>query len=163
MTKLYQNLFSPPQEQELLNWFSLRVVQYNWITETHLDLKFAVINNFEESKIELARLSLFRAPKDKLTIIINVCQMCVELIENIKNNTGNEEYSDNSTEPNGEISTIRTTSDLILPVLILLILKSNPPQLISHIKFVLRFRNDKELEKGVSQFALTTFVIFIIS
>ncbi|KAJ3219968.1 hypothetical protein HK099_004492 [Clydaea vesicula] len=72
--------------------------------------------NLEVAEAELVRLSNFRAPKDKLTILNNTMQIVVDLIH---------KSSDN-----------KAGNDQILPVLVLLLLRSKPPKMISHIRYV---------------------------
>ncbi|RKO95437.1 hypothetical protein CAUPRSCDRAFT_12867, partial [Caulochytrium protostelioides] len=49
-------------------------------------------------------------------------------------------------------------NDQLLPLLILCILRTNPPHLITHIKYVMRFRDPQQLAQGDVQFCMTTMM-----
>jgi hypothetical protein len=50
------------------------------------------------------------------------------------------------------------SNDSILPTLILVVIRAAPPNMISNVKYVMRFRNAHELEQGPTQYALTNMV-----
>ncbi|RKO85486.1 hypothetical protein BDK51DRAFT_32351, partial [Blyttiomyces helicus] len=107
--------------------------------EQHLDLPITLQSSLEVAQGELLRINGFKAPRDKLTILYNTTQVVVDLIKKggASENAGN---------------------DHLLPALILVIIRANAPQLISNIKYVMRFRNQAELDKGENQFCLTNLM-----
>ena len=52
-------------------------------------------------------------------------------------------------------------NDFLLPALILVIIRSDPNDLISHVKYIMRFRNQEKVSDGIVQFTLTNMVNFI--
>ncbi|KAJ3397447.1 hypothetical protein HDU92_007836 [Lobulomyces angularis] len=138
LTKLHDLVFGAPMTEEPLMCahFDQKLTQFSWVQERHLDLMFET--NLEVAEAELVRLSNFRAPKDKLTILNNTMQIVVDLIH---------KSSDN-----------KAGNDQILPVLVLLLLRSKPPKMISHIRYILRFRNQMELQKGINQYCMTNMM-----
>jgi hypothetical protein len=117
-----------------------KISMYSWIRERHLDLPFKP--QFDVAISELIRLDNFRAPKDKMvcinsdvqTILGNTLQIVVDLIT--------------KTSAEGKM---QAGNDQILPSLVLLIIKARPVCLISHIRYIIRFRNEVELGKGINQ------------
>ncbi|KAI8807927.1 hypothetical protein BJ742DRAFT_810042 [Cladochytrium replicatum] len=139
LTKIYDIVFAGvgPDEVKMNVHLQLKIDAYSWIQESHLDLPFTLEKSLEVGQNELKRINSFRAPRDKLTILQNTLQLVVELIE--KNNS-------------------KASSDHLLPVLILTIIRANPPNLISNVKYVMRFRNAQQLERGPTQYCLTNMM-----
>ncbi len=117
MSKLFDLLFGAPNTDEGRSNYVLskKVETYKWIEERHLELPINFNLSLEIAQAELLRINGFRAPLDKLIILQNVLQLIVDLIKK----KGNAE---------------NITNDSLLPTLILVILRANPPSLISNIK-----------------------------
>jgi hypothetical protein len=141
MTKVFEAVFGAPGTEETRSNQVLqkKIETYSWIEERHLDLSINYSLSLEVAQAELLRINGFRSPRDKLVILQNVMQLIVELI---KKKTGSDS----------------TTNDALLPTLILVIIRANPPNLISNVKYVTRFRNPAEMEKGNNQFCMTNMV-----
>ncbi|KAI9206171.1 uncharacterized protein BJ171DRAFT_499015 [Polychytrium aggregatum] len=139
MTKLHDVVFEPhgSEEAKMNTQLQTKISSFAWIQERHLDLDIRFNSSLEVAQGELLRISGFRAPRDKLVILQNTIQLVVDLIKR---------YSGN------------VSADKLLPVLILVVVRANPPQLISHIKYIMRFRNHAEVEKGSVQFVLTNMM-----
>lgn len=143
MSKVFESVFGAPTTDEKNSNFVLtkKIETFGWIEERHLDLNINFSLSLEVAQAELLRINGFRSPRDKLIILQNVLQLIVDLIKK-KGDSGN------------------ANGDSLLPTLILVIIRANPPQMISNIKYVMRYRNAKEMEKGNNQYCMTNFVIF---
>ena len=113
---------------------------FDWIQERHLDLPTSL--SLVAAQHELSRLSEFRSPRDKLTLLLNCSRIVAELVKkSFEQNAGN---------------------DYLLPTLILVILRAKPMNLISHVKYTMRYRNQAKVNEGVAQFCLTNMVCLIM-
>ncbi|KND02164.1 uncharacterized protein SPPG_02656 [Spizellomyces punctatus DAOM BR117] len=140
MMNIYDQVFGAPGTDDVKMGLHLqrKIETFQWLQEHHLDLPFSFHHNLEVAQAELLRLNGFRAPRDKLVILHNTTQIVADLIRKASDeNAGN---------------------DHLLPTLILTIVRANPPNLIGNIKYIMRFRNQTELEKGPNQFCLTNMM-----
>ncbi|KAJ3049257.1 hypothetical protein HK097_009717, partial [Rhizophlyctis rosea] len=139
MTKLFDTVFAAPgtEEHKMNAHLQRKIESFHWVEERHLDLPFELQHTLEVAQAEMLRVNGFRSPKDKLTILLNTMQLIVGIIQNGHENAGN---------------------DHLLPALILCIIRANPQNLISNVKYVMRFRNQEELQKGATQFCLTNMM-----
>ncbi|KAJ3331601.1 hypothetical protein HDU76_002713 [Blyttiomyces sp. JEL0837] len=139
MLKIYESVFGGPgtDERKMTAHLNSKIQAFNWIEERHFDLPFVMEPALGVAKAELLKLNTFRCPKDKLTILKNVIQIIVDIIKKLDSTANN---------------------DHLLPALILVIIRSNPPDLISHMNFILRFRAKADLEKGNVQFCMTSMM-----
>lgn len=118
MSKLFDLTFGAPQTDEKRSNFVLskKVETYSWIEERHLELNISFNLSLEIAQAELLRINGFRSPRDKLIVLQNVLQLIVDLIKK-------------------KAPTTAITTDALLPTLILVILRANPSNLISNIKY----------------------------
>ncbi|KAJ3188776.1 hypothetical protein HDU85_004490 [Gaertneriomyces sp. JEL0708] len=140
MMNIFDQVFGGPgtDDVKMSTHLAKKVEGFQWVQEHHLDLPFSFHHTLEVAQAELLRVNGFRAPRDKLIILHNTTQLVVDLIRKASlENAGN---------------------DHLLPSLILTIIRANPPNLISNIKYIMRFRNQAELEKGENQFCLTNLM-----
>jgi hypothetical protein len=139
-TKLFDLIFGAPGTEEPRSNQVLKekIQSYAWIEERHLDLSIHYSLALEVVQAELLKLNGYRSPRDKLIILQNVMQLIADLIKKKIGTEGN--------------------NDALLPTLILVILRTNPPDLISNVKYITRFRNPTEMEKGNNQFCMTTMM-----
>ena len=138
-TKIHDLVFGAPMTDEpmVCAHFELKITEFTWVQERHLDLPFEITSKLSTASTELHKVADYRAPKDKLTILNNTLQIVVDIIQSNSGAAGN---------------------DQLLPVLVLLLLKCSPPKIISHIRYVIRFRSAEELNKGHNQYCLTSLV-----
>lgn len=141
MSKLFEIVFKAPNTDESRSDYVLqkKIETYAWIEERHLDLNFSFGLTLEMAQAELLRMNGFRSPKDKLIIFHNVLQLLVDLIK--KRGDGSQ-----------------TSTDSLLPTLILVIIRAKPANMISNVKYVMRYRNAKIMEQGENQYCLTNYV-----
>jgi hypothetical protein len=106
---------------------SQRISLFGWIQPAHLDVPTAEGTNgfLLFAQQELVKLNHYKAPRDKLICILNCCKVIFGLIRHL-----------NSEE----------SADTFVPILIYVVLKANPENLLSNVEFVNRFRNPSKLQ-----------------
>ncbi|KAI0285773.1 hypothetical protein BGY98DRAFT_909511 [Russula aff. rugulosa BPL654] len=107
---------------------SQRTALFEWIQPAHLDVPTAEGTNgflLFASKVELVKINHYKAPRDKLICILNCCKVIFGLIRHM-----------NSEE----------SADTFVPLLIYVVLKANPENLLSNVEFISRFRNPLKLQ-----------------
>lgn len=133
MNRLYTYTFTPAIAQEG-HWsvqtndlerdqvLSQRIRLLSWVEERHLDMACGShsprFNDFAVQ--ELLKINHYRAPRDKIICILNCCKVIFGLIRHL----GKEE-----------------NADAFVPLLILVLLRANPPHLVSNVEYILRFKN----------------------
>ncbi|KAI1505287.1 hypothetical protein F5X99DRAFT_416067 [Biscogniauxia marginata] len=101
---------------------------YSWVREEHLDIppisesgkRFLAL----AQQVELLKIRTYRAPRDKIICVLNCCKVIFGLLKHNK--------SDSS-------------ADSFMPLLIYVVLRSNPDHLVSNVQYILRFRNQEKL------------------
>ncbi|KAI4993791.1 hypothetical protein ZWY2020_008104 [Hordeum vulgare] len=136
MTKLYNRVFaSVPEDvksdEELFEKISLL---QQFIRPENLDIKPEYQN--ETSWLELQKINMYKAPRDKLACILNCCKVINNLLMNASHMS-----HDN---PPG--------ADEFLPVLIYVTIKANPPQLHSNLLYIQRYRCQSRLVSEAQYF-----------
>ena len=130
---LYSSLYCPTDEVSTNSLLSLKIQEFSWIKERHLDLPFPD-NTFPKQEFKLQDYS---CPWDKLVVLLNLGNLV-----------------------NGIISKLGVKgNDYLLPALIITIIRSEPVDLISHIKYIMRYRHPEKVSEGLVQFTLTNMVI----
>ncbi|KAK9685115.1 hypothetical protein K7432_015620 [Basidiobolus ranarum] len=129
MNRLYKYAFCPAttDDAEQDAALSQRIHLYRWVREEHLDIPVNAHNDsfLQFAQAELLKLNHYKAPRDKLICILNCCIIIFGLLKHL----------------NTEAS-----ADRFLPILIFVVLKSNPPKLISNVQYISRFRNPDKLQ-----------------
>ncbi|TFK29629.1 hypothetical protein FA15DRAFT_690940 [Coprinopsis marcescibilis] len=139
MNRLYEFTFTPQLAQanpprpittddlEKDKVLAQRIALFGWIEEKHLD-----IPEGEGSKgflmfaqQELLKINHYKAPRDKLICILNACKVIFGLIRHLKKEEG---------------------ADTFVPILIYVVLKASPDNLLSNVEFISRFRNPEKLQ-----------------
>ncbi|CAO3624282.1 unnamed protein product [Mucor fragilis] len=128
MNRLYNVTFSPStmddkEKDEILHH---KINIFRWIREEHLDIPMTDDNDsfltFAES--ELLKMNNYKAPRDKLICILNCCKVIFGLMKHMEGDEG---------------------ADVFLPLLIYVVIRANPPKLISNVQYISRFRNPDHL------------------
>ncbi|KZT43204.1 hypothetical protein SISSUDRAFT_1057969 [Sistotremastrum suecicum HHB10207 ss-3] len=152
MNRLYDLTFSPSIAQtnrplttddiEKDNILSQRIRFLSWIREEHLDIPPRQDGFLDFAKSELLKINHYKAPRDKLICILNACKVIFGLIRH--------SHSDES-------------ADTFMPLLIFLVIQSNPDHLISNVEYIQRFRSPAKLksEAGYYLSSLMAAVSFI--
>ncbi|KAH6563596.1 hypothetical protein BASA50_001633 [Batrachochytrium salamandrivorans] len=146
MSKVYDRVFSAPgtDEQRSNAILERKFESFSFIEERHLDIGCSFNLSLEVAQAELLRINGYKSPRDKLVILQNVLQLVVDLIKR--------------SDPDGD----GASNDNLLPTLILVFIRAKPSNMISNIKYIMRFRNSHELEKGSNQYCVTN-VMGVIS
>ncbi|KAI8967830.1 hypothetical protein BDF20DRAFT_899482 [Mycotypha africana] len=130
MNRLYNVTFSPRtmDDKEKDNILHHKIKIFRWIREEHLDIPVTADNpsflTFAEA--ELLKINNYKAPRDKLICILNCCKVIFGLIKHMNVNEGG--------------------ADIFLPLLIYVVIRANPPRLISNVQYISRFRNPEHLK-----------------
>ncbi|KAI8895196.1 hypothetical protein BC833DRAFT_602155 [Globomyces pollinis-pini] len=141
MSKLFDAVFGAPttDEHRSNSVLTKKIQTYSWVEERHLDIPINFSLRLEVAQAELLRINGYKSPRDKLVILKNVTQIIVDLIKKC----GKDDKINN---------------DVLLPVLILVVIRASPPNFISNIKYIMRYRNPVEIELGENQFCMTNFM-----
>ncbi|TKV96881.1 hypothetical protein SEVIR_9G459000v4 [Setaria viridis] len=140
MTKLYNRVFaSVPEDvksdEELFEKMSLL---QQFIRPENLDIKPEYQNetSWLLAQKELQKINMFKAPRDKLSCILNCCKVINNLLLNAS-------IVSNDNPPG---------ADEFLPVLIYVTIKANPPQLHSNLLYIQRYRRQTRLVSEAQYF-----------
>ncbi|KAF5373276.1 hypothetical protein D9615_007395 [Tricholomella constricta] len=139
MNRLYEFTFTPQvlhavpprpitaDDLERDRVLTQRIALFGWIEDKHLDIPegegSAGFLLFAQQ--ELIKINHYKAPRDKLICILNCCKVIYGLIRHLKIDEG---------------------ADAFVPILIYVVLKANPDNLLSNVEFVNRFRNPAKLQ-----------------
>ncbi|THV02504.1 hypothetical protein K435DRAFT_963018 [Dendrothele bispora CBS 962.96] len=161
MNQLYQYTFTPAisstlprrplttDDLERDRVLSQRISLFSsWIQEKHLDIPVAEGSKgfimFAEQ--ELLKINHYKAPRDKLICVLNCCKVIYGLIRHLGAASQKEKEKLVDVEDSGDTKpSITGSADDFLPILIFVVIKSNPPHLISNLEFIQRFRNPAKL------------------
>nr|CAG4635356.1 EOG090X03G5 [Artemia franciscana] len=151
-TRLYRKLtyngFSVEEDKDLS--LQKKIRQMNWITPEMID---CVVNEKLDSvqKLMVQAISNLieidskRIPQDKLELIVETCKLSFQIVGESVENSGDTGGS----------------ADDLLPTLIYILLRANPPRLWSNIMYITHFANPARSESGESGYYFTNFRIAI--
>ncbi|SJK86394.1 Vacuolar sorting protein 9 (VPS9) domain [Babesia microti strain RI] len=130
LQKIYHNIFQMDKNDAVLDkYIHKRLKVLSWITLQHLDVPTTLNFNALDSAINhLQKIDKFKAPLDKITIIINTCKILTQALQGTK------------LSPND-----KPAADQLLPLMIYTLIQANPPRLASNIAFIQHFRHPKKL------------------
>ncbi|KAI8645441.1 hypothetical protein BD408DRAFT_411909 [Parasitella parasitica] len=129
MNRLYHVTFCPntTDDKERDEILYQKISIFRWIREKHLDIPETEHNesflSFAES--EILKINNYKAPRDKLICILNCCKVIFGLIKHVEGDAG---------------------ADKFLPILIYVVIRANPPKLVSNVQYIYRFRNPEQLQ-----------------
>ncbi|KAI4254562.1 MAG: hypothetical protein LQ352_003033 [Teloschistes flavicans] len=101
---------------------------YRWVQEEHLDIPPLGDNGrrfMSFAQQQLLKITMYRAPRDKVVQVLNCCKVIFGFL---------------STSKSADMS-----ADSFVPLLIYVVLRSNPEHLVSNVQYILRFRNQDKL------------------
>ncbi|ADV23481.1 Hypothetical protein CGB_G3250C [Cryptococcus gattii WM276] len=138
MNRLYNYTFTPQlvtsqpittDDLERDRVFSQRVRLFGWIREKQLDVPEgeAAQGFLGFAEQELLKINHYKAPRDKMICILNCCKVIFGLIRNVY-----------GAESGG--------ADAFIPILIFIVLRANPDNLISNLEYIQRFRSTPKLQ-----------------
>ncbi|EJD08567.1 uncharacterized protein FOMMEDRAFT_144395, partial [Fomitiporia mediterranea MF3/22] len=104
-----------------------RIALFSWIEEKHLEVPDSADGGgfLMFAQQELLKINHYKAPRDKLICVLNCCKVIFGLIRHLHK---------------------EENADSFVPILIFVVLKANPPNLISNIEYIQRFRNPQKLQ-----------------
>ncbi|TCD69504.1 hypothetical protein EIP91_007434 [Steccherinum ochraceum] len=156
MNRLYEFTFTPQvarmipprpitaDDLERDRVLSQRIALFTWIEPRHLDVPEGDGSEgfMMFAQQELLKINHYKAPRDKLICILNCCKVIFGLIRHLHREEG---------------------ADNFVPILIYVVLKANPENLLSNVEFINRFRNPAKLqsESGYYLSSLMGAVSFI--
>eukprot|EP01062_Namystynia_karyoxenos_P058819 TRINITY_DN50286_c0_g1_i1.p1 TRINITY_DN50286_c0_g1~~TRINITY_DN50286_c0_g1_i1.p1 ORF type:complete len:625 (+),score=154.19 TRINITY_DN50286_c0_g1_i1:75-1877(+) len=145
MTKIYDITFGLPEERKRDEALSRRLSKFGFIEPAHFDLSPRILQQkpWDDACQELLRMEKFKNPRDKLISVSNACKLIFQAHSII--------------DPKRTMS-----ADDFLPCLILLVLKANPPNLVSNCGFIQRYRAEDKMgsEQGYYLCNLQSVVYF---
>ncbi|KAF9131163.1 hypothetical protein BGX30_013209 [Mortierella sp. GBA39] len=130
MNRLFTYTFSPSTtddaERDEVLTHKIRI--FRWIKPEHLDIPDNAHNAayLDKAQAELKKINSYKAPRDKVICILNCCKFIFTLIRRSEGNSKG--------------------ADTFLPILIYVVLQSNPPNLVSNVQYISRFRNPDKLQ-----------------
>ncbi|KAG0341936.1 hypothetical protein BG004_005844 [Podila humilis] len=120
MNRLFTYTFSPSttDDAERDEVLNQKIRIFRWIREEHLDIPNSPHNEayLNNAQSELKKINSYKAPRDKVISLIR--------------------RSEGSSKG----------ADTFLPILIYVVLRSNPPNLVSNVQYISRFRNPEKLQ-----------------
>jgi Rab5 GDP/GTP exchange factor len=128
-----------------------RIEIFDWVGPKELDIPEGMVENGEKFlglaeqgihiwttlTLELLKINNYRAPRDKVICILNSSKVLFGMYLGFLLMTGLIRQS--------HLTNKDTSADSFLPLLILLLLRSNPPHLYSNIQYIQRFRHPDRL------------------
>eukprot|EP01114_Cavostelium_apophysatum_P016201 TRINITY_DN4553_c0_g1_i1.p1 TRINITY_DN4553_c0_g1~~TRINITY_DN4553_c0_g1_i1.p1 ORF type:complete len:642 (-),score=156.84 TRINITY_DN4553_c0_g1_i1:6-1931(-) len=147
---IYDHVFAPSissaKEDEALQRkiFSLS----SFLRPEHLDIpkEFVDPDLWSVAQQELLNINGYKAPRDKLVCIVKACKILFSAVQLLAHN-----------QP--------VSADTFLPILIYNIVKANPPQLKSNVKYVVQYRPQSKMqhESGYLFVSFSTAITFLES
>ncbi|KAL5492562.1 hypothetical protein ACEPAI_4009 [Sanghuangporus weigelae] len=139
MNRLYEFTFTPQlaeaqpprpittDDLERDRVLAQRIALFGWIEEKHLEVPDPADSGgfLMFAQQELLKINHYKAPRDKLICVLNCCKVIFGLIRHLQK---------------------EENADSFVPILIFVVLKANPPNLISNIEYIQRFRNPQKLQ-----------------
>ncbi|KAG0239717.1 hypothetical protein BGW41_007517 [Actinomortierella wolfii] len=130
MNRLFAYTFSPntADDAERDNVLTQKIQIFRWIREEHLDIPKSSQNEayLTYAQAELKKINSYKAPRDKVICILNCCKFIFTFIRR--------------SEGSGK------GADTFLPILIFVVIRANPPHLVSNVQYISRFRNPEKLQ-----------------
>ncbi|KAF8970276.1 hypothetical protein BGZ46_010526 [Entomortierella lignicola] len=130
MNRLFAYTFSPSttDDAERDEVLAQKIRIFRWVREEHLDIPHSPHNELylNNAQAELKKINSYKAPRDKVICILNCCKFIFTLIRR----------SEGASKG----------ADTFLPILIYVVLRSNPPNLVSNVQYISRFRNPDKLQ-----------------
>ncbi|KAF9900316.1 hypothetical protein EC991_007637 [Linnemannia zychae] len=130
MNRLFAYTFSPSttDDAERDEVLTQKIRIFRWIRPEHLDIPDNPHNAayLDKAQAELKKINSYKAPRDKVICILNCCKFIFTLIRRSEGNSKG--------------------ADTFLPILIFVVLQANPPNLVSNVQYISRFRNPDKLQ-----------------
>lgn len=160
MNRLYEICFPPELANQSMNLcetslsdiqsdesFSQQIEKFSWVDGNHLDVDLDELTKFklgnkkadlsfmEYAITELNKIDKYRAPRDKIICILNSCKIIFSFLK---------------------VNSKETNADAFMPLLILIIIKSRTPNIISNIHYIESYRGEEWLNHGETSYYLSS-------
>lgn len=182
-TQLYDTLFTNPEGDEAMQDEALesRIAALNLLDLDLKHLGVSVENAQDKTELDkivkeagsqLQQLNSIMGAKEKLEALVKTHEIIVDAIERFAERHRNATTLDSDAEVVQEMKQAMSTveeeeklnsitsanADVLLPILIFTIVKSNPTNFLSNLKFIQRYRRAEELYSGQTSYCLTNMV-----
>lgn len=139
MTKIFNKCFNIEEDEKIDQQLSYRISCFQSLKPSSLEIDPRIIESphWNKAKQELIDLNNVKSPKGKMSHISNCCILIFQILQEL-----------NPNESAG--------ADTFLPVLLYLVLQTNPERLHSNIKYINDYRNPEKLISEAGYF-LTNF------
>ncbi|KAK4520435.1 uncharacterized protein ATC70_008570 [Mucor velutinosus] len=178
--QLYDQLFTNPEGDEAmqdealesriaaLNLLDLNLQHLGVTIESEQDNEH--LNHIvKEAGTQLQQLNTIMGAKDKLEALIKTHQIIVNAIEEFTEKHRNATRLDSSAQVVQEMKqamssveeekpVLSVNADVLLPILIFTIVKSNPTNFLSNLKFIQRYRRPDDISSGPASYCLTNMM-----
>ncbi|KAL9554386.1 hypothetical protein MBANPS3_002831 [Mucor bainieri] len=178
--QLYDQLFTNPEGDEAmqdealesriaaLNLLDLNLQHLGVTIESEQDNEH--LNHIvKEAGTQLQQLNTIMGAKDKLAALVKTHQIIVTAIEEFTEKHRNATRLDASAEVVQEMKqamssveeekpVLSVNADVLLPILIFTIVKSNPTNFLSNLKFIQRYRRPEDIASGQASYCLTNMM-----
>lgn len=164
-------LFQPKQSDDAIRdeSFSSRIAALNLANFKldHLGVYFDLekhvhlIETIDSVGPDFVQLDGAKVPLEKLNIILNLHQRIIQAIDQLQQPPpGASITSSRDSSVSSFAPPIAINADSLLPLLIFVVVKANPPNLISNLRFIQRFRYEHFLTEQYS-YALTNMMAIV--
>lgn len=178
--QLYDQLFTNPDGDEAmqdealesriaaLNLLDLNLQHLGVTIESEQDNQH--LNQIvKQAGAQLQQLNTIMGAKDKMEALIKTHQIIVTAIEEFTEKHRNATRLDSSAEVVQEMKQamssveeekpiLSVNADVLLPILIFTIVKSNPTNFLSNLKFIQRYRRPEDIASGQASYCLTNMM-----
>ncbi|GAN06236.1 hypothetical protein MAM1_0116d05716 [Mucor ambiguus] len=180
--QLYDQLFTNPEGDEAmqdealesriaaLNLLDLNLQHLGVTIESEQDNEH--LNHIvKEAGTQLQQLNTIMGAKDKLKALVKTHQIIVNAIEEFSEKHRNATRLDSNAEVVQEMKqamslveeeeekpVVSVNADVLLPILIFAIVKSNPTNFLSNLKFIQRYRRPEDIASGQASYCLTNMM-----
>ncbi|KAL7314121.1 hypothetical protein PS15m_007772 [Mucor circinelloides] len=178
--QLYDQLFTNPEGDEAMQDEALesRIAALNLLDLNLQHLGVTIENEqdnehltqiVKEAGTQLQQLNTIMGAKEKLEALVKTHQIIVSAIEEFAEKHRNATRLDSNAEVVQEMKqamssveeekpVLSVNADVLLPILIFTIVKSNPTNFLSNLKFIQRYRRPEELSSGQTSYCLTNMM-----
>jgi len=132
-SKIYKSVFSNMPEGARDAFYTERISRLRWVTASHLEIDPKSWNNdlWEAAVYELDQLSTQYSPSDKLNVILNCCKVIIFLLSGSEGAAG---------------------ADDLVPHLVYILIKANPPNLASNLEFIEQYATSEVMKMEKSYY-----------
>jgi hypothetical protein len=134
------------QERDVIIW--RRIESLWWFSSVHLDVAWggdeADQFDWSPATTKLVELTKVRAPADKIACLLSCFRQVSECLSQLVEQLGGRSPSKAS-----------LSADDILPAVILVLVKANPPKLFSHVNYALAYQRPTRLDPEAQYFVVT--------